>query len=145
MTTFLQPDELEVIRGDFADLVNGLDGCDVILHWYERSGVADIYGRKATETEQTETVRAHVEQIANQNIIGRPAGKERLTDVQQGDVIFLFLPDLDLSNRDGLWFEVAGLGSFAPDAKPPVDAHARTIVNPSGQTLVQEVYARLKR
>lgn len=141
----LLPHEIEVIRRDFCDLIRGPDGQDVILHWVDQEGAVDEYGDAAAETDMTETVRAHVAQVANHNVSVRAVARERGIDVQTGDTVFLFLPDVDLSDRPGLWIEVEGLGEFTPEAKPALDAHAHSVLAPSGQKMVQEIYCRVRR
>lgn len=142
----LQPHEINAIRQDMKRLIDGPDGADVILHWLTSSGTPDVYGRPTTETEVTAGVRAHVQPVTNHNVSVRAVQRQLVTDLQTGDVVFLFHDSLDLSNKNGLWVEVPGMGDFTPEAKPvPTAAHAHAVLFPSGQKFIQEIYARVKR
>lgn len=142
----LTPDVLNAMAGDFDRLINGPDGADVILHWTQGSGAQDVYGRQVSEIEVTAAQRAHVSPVTNHNVSVRAVQRQRVADLQTGDVVFLFPASLDMSPMTGLWIEVPGMGNFTPEAKPTVnEAHAHAVLFPSGNKFVQEIYARVKR
>lgn len=145
MFGMVSPAELLVIEQDYKSLIQGPDGCDVVLHWMVETGTPDVYGRAPSQVATTLTVRAVVEPVANRNVSQRPVTRTKDADIQSGDTIFLFLPSVDLTGKPQLWFEVAGLGNFVPEAKPPLGADKHIVLYPSARKFVQEVYTSPKR
>jgi len=145
MSLLLQPAEILLIGDFLLDLIEGSDGCPVILHWVVQSGAEDVYHRFATETPQTLAVRAHVTPVANHNVSGRPVARNATADVQDGDTVFLFRPGVDLTNKPRLWFEVPGMGNYVPEAKPPLGADPHVVLFPEATRMVQEIYCSPKR
>ncbi|OHB80552.1 MAG: hypothetical protein A2W31_06880 [Planctomycetes bacterium RBG_16_64_10] len=141
----VSPGELEIIRQDFMRMMNGPDGVDCVLHWVVETGTKDVYGRAPSEVATSLTVRAHVSPVVSRNLSERPVTREKPSDTQSGDCWFLFLPSVDLTGKPGLWFEVMGLGSYVPEAKPPLGADKHLVLFPSAHQFVQEVYCSPKR
>jgi len=139
------PHEINQIKRDVREMIYGPHGYDVVLHWLEVSGDQNSYGEYDTETPATETVRAAVHMVTDRNASSRPLQTDHSAELQSGDADFIFDPTLDLTGRRGLWFEVAGLGDFVPDAKPPLGANTRVNLIPNGHTFAQEIRARPKR
>lgn len=145
MFGLLLPHEIGVIQQDLAALVNGPDGCDVTMHWVSGDGAADVYEDQAVTVELEEVVRAHASPVSNHNVSVRQVQHQRIADVSKGDMVLVFLRDVSLVDKPGLWFEVPSFGSFVPELKPPTQSWSQDILNASNNSFVQEVYCRPKR
>jgi hypothetical protein len=140
----LQVQELNIIRQDIARLINGHDGCNVILHWDDEAGDEDEYGESEESSEHTETVRAHVSPVSNHNVSVRSVQSQREGVVESGDFVLLFLPEVDLK-RKNLWFEVEGVGNLIPELHPPIMNFNRSPLYAGNTSLCQEIYARIEK
>lgn len=138
------PNEIAQIERDVADMVNGDDGANVIIHWKEKSGQTDEYGKAATEVDCSDVQRAHVTMVSNPTGVTRQVQRETNQDVQSADVVLVFNQKIDLT-RAGLYFEIPKVGNFVPEAKPPTGGSSRPVLMLAGDPIMTEVYCRLKR
>lgn len=139
----LTPGEIALIQRDYQSLVTGPDGADVIVNWIVRSGQPDEFGRYSSETPMTGAARAYITPPTSRDVTERQASNAKVADQQTGNLIFHFLPDVDLSG-EAIWFHVEGLGDFVPEAKPPLANWKRDVIFSGGQRFIQEIYCRAK-
>lgn len=142
---FLRPTDLETIKRGHAELIDGADGTDIVMHWLTVSGPKDAYGKYASEVDTTLAIRALVVPVSNILAFVRGVQKAGLADMQNADHILYLKPDVDLSNKEGLWFDMPDLGKLLPECINPVASHVQGLLYPNGKRIVQEIYCRLKR
>jgi hypothetical protein len=141
MGPFLQPYELNQIRRDFNDLMNGLDGCEVIVRWLTNPGPRDpVYDDDQTGVLTSLTTRGVMNIFKAKDI-------KRLgfADVLEGDGVLMLRKSVDLAGKDALYFEVTGLGNFTPQTMPPSVAAQYAMLFPNAEQFVQWVFLRPKR
>jgi len=121
---FMMPHEREQIQRDCIDLIAGEDSMDVIIHYLDKSGTEDTYGRFSSEIDRE--IRGHralVAPLSQRADRSREIERKPAADQQWYDVAIMFLADqVDLEGKEGVWFEVPGMGNYVPDAKPPQNA-----------------------
>lgn len=141
---FLLPHEREQIGRDFNDLLNGEDSYEIIVHYLEQSGTQDAYGRWSSELDYEFTTRALVWPTSQR--ADRAANVERKADVdtQLEHCTIILSTEVDLENKEGVWFEVPDVGNFVPQAKPPLGGGHRMPLPLEKKKLVREFACGLK-
>ncbi len=141
---YLLPGEKMLIRRDLLEAVRGEQGCDVVLHWVEEAGSKDVYGKSTEETAQTLTVRALVFPASQRADRAKDVERRSQADNHIGDVSICFLPEVDLANKKGLWFEVPGLANYVPDAKGLLAVTPSSPFFVSGQPMIREISCKVR-
>lgn len=147
MSIFLRPSELELIRGDFIDLLNGLDSVDITLTWKVGGGAADpVYPHRPRigETTQTEVVRGMVVcPVAGLLLFrNRDITKGRNEELSVLDAIFMISSSVNITGRRDLTFTVASFGTFAMAIDPPLAMAQYILMLPDNASFVQWCFAR---
>lgn len=141
---FILPAERLQIQRDLKEMVRGEQGCNITIHWTEEEGAKDEYGRSATQTEASETVRGVVFPAAQRADRARDVERRAIIDQQMSDVSICFTPEVKLKGRKGIWFEVIGIGNYVPDAKGLLAINQASPFFISGETFIREISCKVR-
>jgi len=144
---FMMPHEREQIYRDVEAYLYGEDGMDVIIHYADKSGAVDTYGRSASETDrEAAQIRAAVAPLSQRADRSKEVERKPVLDAQLYDVAILVSAEkVDISGYEGVWFEVPGIGNFVPDAKPPQDASPHFPIPLEARKFFREFICHLER
>jgi hypothetical protein len=137
--------EVNMMAGDFIDLLNSPDATDITMTW-ETGTPHPVYPGKwvGTPTVNTQSFRGHIVLALG---MGRMKPKPELesrkfADMPDADIAILMPSAISIKGLVNIKFAISGLGDFHPLEKPGSDLSHQALMLVGGQAMVQWVFAK---
>ena len=146
MIVGMQAAELNLIAGDFVDLLQGPDSCDCVLS-YETGTPNPTYPGKwvgdpvvHTQAFRGILIFAHAYRTDTGHVYGGEA-RRKFAEIPDADVAILMSATINMKGLVNVKF-TTGLGDYKPVEKPGLGIDQYALLYPANQALIQWCFAK---